>query len=173
MTLPPGKYSSEELELFKRIFDTYYEGVRNFIYYKTADIHLAEDLVQEIFLKVWDIRSKIEEETVKSLLFIMANNLVKNHFKHKKVVYNFENATMQDTDSESADFEIETKEFQAELQEVLSSVPENSRIVFLMNRIDNFTYTEIAQRLGLSVKTVEKRMHEALRVIKEKIKYKI
>lgn len=173
MTLPEGIYKPEELAFFKKIFDAYYDGIRNFIYFKTGDIDLAEDLVQDVFLKVWDMREKIEESTVKSLLFIMANNLLKNHFKHKKVVFNFVNNTEKEETSEPADYAYEEQEFEKKLQMVLAEIPEKQRTVFLMNRIDNLSYKEIAERLDLSVKAVEKRMHQALLIIKEKIQYKI
>ena len=173
MTLPPGKYTAGELAVFKRIFDKYYDGVRNYIYYKTSDINLAEDIVQDVFLKVWDKRHEIEEETVKSLLFVMAGNMIKNYHKHRQVAFQFENTADTEQHSEAADFDLEQKEFEIKLQQVLSSMQENSRVVFLMSRIESLSYNEIAQRLGLSVKAVEKRMHQALRVLKEKIKHKI
>jgi len=173
LTLPSGKYTADELAFFKRIFDKYYEGVRNYIYYKTSDINLAEDLVQDVFLKVWDKRHEIEEETVKSLLFVMAGNMIKNFFKHRQVTFRFANTTSPEEHSEAADFDMEQREFEIQLQQVLSSMPENSRVVFLMNRMESLTYNEIAQRLDLSVKAVEKRMHEALRILKNQIKHKI
>jgi len=60
-----------------------------------------------------------------------------------------------------------------QLQEVLASLPDGQREVFLMNRIDGLTYEEIAARLGLSVKAIEKRMSEALAAIRQKFGYKI
>lgn len=173
MTLPAGKYSADELAFFKRIFDQFYDGVRNYIYYKTSDIDLAEDIVQDVFLKVWDKRHEVEEETVKSLLFVMAGNMIKNYYKHRQVTFHFANSSNREEHAEAADFDIQQKEFEIKLQQVLSSMPENSRVVFLMNRMDNLTYNDIAQRLGLSVKAVEKRMHEALRILKDQIKHKI
>jgi RNA polymerase sigma-70 factor (ECF subfamily) len=122
---------------------------------------------------MWDKRREIEEETVKSLLFVMAGNMIKNYYKHRQVTFHFAKDTAREELSEAADFNIEQQEFDLKLQQVLSSIPENSRVVFLMNRLESLTYSEIAHRLGLSVKAVEKRMHEALRIIKDQIKHKI
>ncbi|NJK87656.1 MAG: sigma-70 family RNA polymerase sigma factor [Bacteroidales bacterium] len=152
---------------------TYYEGVRNYVYYKTGDINLAEDIVQDVFLKVWDSRNTIKSDTIKSLLYIMAGNLIKNHFKHQKVVYEFVYNNPINQSGEAADFEIEQQELSKKLQQVLAAMPEHCRIVFLMNRMDKLTYEEIADRLNLSVKAIEKRMHQALQVIKEKLKHKV
>jgi RNA polymerase sigma-70 factor (ECF subfamily) len=166
--------SSQEKEAFKKYFETYYDSIRSFLYYKTGDIELSDDLNQEVFLKLWEIRNDIKPESVKSLLYTIATNLIRNHAKHQKVVYNFAvNKDQSDKYSEAADFNLIQSEFRAKLQKVLAEVPEKCRIVFLMNRIDGLTYNEIAERLKLSNKAVEKRMHQALSIIKDKLHYKI
>lgn len=174
MTLPAGNYTQDEIDAFKSIFNEYYEGIRNFIFYKTGDSNLAEDIVQEIFLKLWDTRATIKKDTVKSLLYIMASNSIKSHFRHQKVVFGFAKANPQDEgESEHADANIRQHELQQRLQRVLADMPDKNREVFLMNRMDNLTYGEIADRLQLSVKAIEKRMHEALLFIRERINYKL
>lgn len=174
MTLPQGDYTKEELDAFRAIFDKYYESIRNFVYYKTGDMKLAEDIVQETFMKLWDNRSTIQQETVRSLLYIMAANNVKSHFRHQKVVFNFAySRTKEEEIQESADTNIRQEELKQRIQRVLADMPEKCREVFLLNRMDNLTYNEIAERLGLSVKAIEKRMHEALLFIRERINYKI
>jgi RNA polymerase sigma-70 factor (family 1) len=174
MTIPQGNYTKEELDAFKIIFDQYYESIRNFVYYKTGDMNLAEDIVQDTFMKLWDKRSSVKQETVKSLLYIMAANNIKSHFRHQKVIFNFVNSgKKEEQEQESADSNIRQEELQKKLQHVLADMPEKSREVFLLNRMDNLVYSDIAERLGLSVKAVEKRMHEALIFIRERITYKI
>ena len=174
MTIPQGNYSKEEIEVFKAIFNAHYENIRNFLYYKTSDMVLAEDIVQETFMKLWDIRATLQPETVKSLLYIMAANNLKSHLRHQKVVFNFVNTTTkEEIDHESADTAIRQKEMQEKLQRVLADMSEKNREVFLLSRMDNLTYADIADRLQLSVKAIEKRMHEALIFVRERITYKI
>ena len=72
------------LESFNSIFDTYYRPLKNFLYYKLADIDLAEDITQEVFIRAWDKRDTILMETVKSYLYKIANNLAINHFNSAK-----------------------------------------------------------------------------------------
>lgn len=175
MTLPSGNYTKEELSWFRSIFDQYYESIRHFAYYKTGDVDLSDDIVQETFLKLWDMRGKVNNDTVKSLLYTIAGNIIKNHYKHLKVVYSFQVAVKGDLTSNlsSADESIRMDQLNKQLQEVLASLPDGQREVFLMNRIDGLTYEEIAARLGLSVKAIEKRMSEALAAIRQKFGYKI
>jgi RNA polymerase sigma-70 factor (family 1) len=175
MTLiPHEKYNSPEKEAFKKYFDTYYDSIRGFLYYKTGNIDLTDDLIQEVFLKLWEMRNNIKPESVKPLLYTIATNLHLNHVKHQKVVYGFVAKSSQlDKMAEAADFNILEQEFSDKLQKVLAEVPEKCRTVFLMNRIEGLTYNEIAERLDLTTKAIEKRMHQALSVIKEKLQYKI
>ena len=174
MTLPKGNYTINEISAFKVYYDSHYDSIRNFIYFKAGNIDLAEDIVQETFLSLWDMREKIKPETVKALLYTIAKNHIFNHFRHKKIVYNFAISQKQEeTYSEAADFQIQHEEFKLKLETVLANLSEKCRILFLMNRIENLTYSEIAERLKLSIKAIEKRMHEALLIVREQIKYKI
>ena len=161
---------------FKAVFDEYYVPLRNFVYYKTGDMDLAEDLVQEVLVKLWEKRDSVKMETVKSYLFTMANNLMINRFKHQQVVYQFQAEAvhqMKGASAETPEFTLEVAEFDAHLQRVLASIPEPNRVVFLMNRLESLTYREIAERLELSVKAVEKRMEKALVIIREHIGHSI
>jgi RNA polymerase sigma factor (sigma-70 family) len=129
--------------------------------------------VQETFVKFWENRKKVRPETLKTLLYTIATNLIKNEFKHNQVVYKFERNIQQPQLSEGADHKLLSDEFNNKLQKALAQIPENARIVFLMNRIEGLTYSEIAARLGLSVKAIEKRMSEAIAVLRSKIEFKI
>lgn len=132
------------------------------MYYKSGNIYLAEDLTQEAFLILWKKRESIDPDKVKSYLYTIANNLFLNEVKHQKVVMKFNQQPVSTTSYETPQFVLEEDEFRQKLENAISGLPEKNRVVFLMNRIDKLTYKEIADRLGLSVKAVEKRMHKAL-----------
>jgi RNA polymerase sigma-70 factor (ECF subfamily) len=158
---------------FDQIYMDWYYPVRNFIYYKTGDMQVAEDIVQDTFLKVWEKRETIKIETVKSLLYKIAGNLFLNRIEHEKVSFKFITENTGNAYFNSPDFELEMKEFDRRLQHSLADLDEKNRIVFLMNRIDDQTYSQIAESLGLSVKAVEKRMGKAIAFLKEKLNVRI
>jgi RNA polymerase sigma-70 factor (ECF subfamily) len=162
-----------ELRRFKELFDLYYGKVRSYAYYKTGSLELSEDIVQDTFMKLWERREMINEATVKPLVYVMADNSIRNHFKHKKAAFNFVMKMPFSGISEPADFMLEQEEFNLFLNRTLAEIPEKNRVVFLMNRIDKLTYSEIAGCLNVSIKTVEKRMGEALEIIRKRIRYKI
>lgn len=147
---------------FKTLYDRYYDAIRNFLYYKSGNMHLAEDLTQDAFMILWKKRQSIDPDKVKSYLYTIANNLFLNEVKHQKVVMKFNQQPVTTTSNETPQYVMEEDEFRQKLESAISGLPEKNRVVFLMNRIDKLTYKEIAERLGLSVKAVEKRMHKAL-----------
>lgn len=156
-------------EEFKDIFDTYFQTIKNFIYFKVGDTALAEDLCQDTFVKLWDTRSSINKKTVKSYLYTIANNLTINHLKRNQLKYKFQNQLKISSEKNNPEYLLQMKEYEQKLNEVLSSIPEGSREVFLMNRIEGMKYKEIAEVLGLSVKAIEKRMSKALEIIRNKL----
>lgn len=158
---------------FKGIFDEYYIPLKNFLYYKLGDTNLAEDLTQEVFLKAWNQRDKIIMGTVKSYLYTIANNLAINHYKSAKNRFEFGLKNEESTHSQSPEYKMEEAEFEEHLKASIAKLTENQRVVFLMNRIDDLTYNEIATRLGISVKAVEKRMKNALEFLRQTIEHKI
>ena len=130
-------------------------------------MNLAEDLTQDAFMILWTKRDTIDPEKVKSYLFTIANNLFLNNVKHQKVVLRFNQQPVNTVSRETPQYMMETEEFKASLERAIAELPEKNRIVFLMNRIDKMTYKDIAERLGLSVKAVEKRMTKALQRLRE------
>ena len=158
---------------FEQLFDAYCDELRHYIFYKSGEVEIAEDIVQDAFLKLWEIRNNVCPESARALLYTIANNLFANKYKRQKLKLKFEQTLVEDRVYESPEFEMEIKEFDQKLQQVLASMNENSRTVFLMNRIDQLTYQEIAVNLNLSVKAVEKRMKKALEFLRNEIEQKL
>lgn len=158
---------------FDQIFMDWYYPVRNFIYYKTGDMQASEDMTQDTFLKIWERRETIDVRTVKPLLYKIANNMFLNRVDHEKVILKFAAENQSGSFSVPPDFIMEMNEFDERLQRSIAEMNEKNRIVFLMNRIDELTYTQIALNLGLSVKAVEKRMSKAIAFLKQRLEVKI
>jgi len=154
---------------YKDLFELHSKSLRNFIYYKCGDIQQAEDIVQDAFVKLWDNCSKIVFEKAKSFLYTVARNNFLNEVAHKKIVLQHQSNYKKDRTNESPEFLLEEKQFLERLQAVIADLPEKQREVFLLSRIDKKKYAEIAEMLDISVKAVEKRMSQALIILREKI----
>lgn len=152
---------------FEQVFDLYYESIRNFLYYKCGDAELSEDVAQDAFVKLWETHDRLDKSSLKAYLYTIAGNLLINQLKRNQLKYKFLNLQSEQSDKQSPDYLIEMKEFDQKLQDALAKIPDGAREVFLMNRIDDLKYHEIAERLGLGVKAVEKRMSKALAILRD------
>lgn len=159
--MPEARNVCEET-VFEQLFRAHARALRNFLFYRSGDPALAEDLMQDAFLKLWRECRQVPFEKVKPFLFAVAKNLFLDQLRHENVVLRFTQRNPAPPPAESPHFALETSELQARLEKAISALPETQRVVFLMNRLDDLTYAEIAAALGLSVKAVEKRMHGAL-----------
>lgn len=166
---PDPQYEELTLEEYHRAFKEYYKPIRNFIYFKCSDADLAEDLTQDVFIKLWEVRNRIDKKTIKSYLYTIAQNTTFNHLKRQQLHFKFIKNPSADREFDSPEKIMEMKEYDERLQRVMTELPDGGREVFLMNRLEDMTYNEIADRLGLSVKAVEKRMSKVLKIIREKL----
>jgi len=154
---------------FHELFKQHSRTIRNYIYYKCGDNDLANDMVQEAFIKLWENCKKVKSDYALFFLKRVANNTFLNTIKHNKVVLEHQKTVKDNRDIENPEFLLEEKEFAVKVQEAIASLPEKDREVFLLNRIDKKKYAEIAEFLEISIKTVEKRMHNALKIIRKEI----
>lgn len=155
-------------QVFSSIFKANSKMVFNYIYYKFGNEEKAHDAVQEAFVKLWENCNKVVPEKAKSYLYTVANNLYLNVIKAEKVRLKYAKPTLE-ISNESPEFLLEEKEYQQKLNNALNNLPENQRTTFLLNRIDGKKYAEIAELEGVSVKAIEKRMHLALKTLREQI----
>ncbi|CAM1344607.1 RNA polymerase sigma factor [Tenacibaculum amylolyticum] len=147
---------------FYTLFNTYYEAARNYIYYKCGNIEQAEDIVQDSFVKIWERRDTLHFEKARPYLFTICNNALRNAFDHQKVVLKYRSTTTVNyKDNESPEFLFELEDFRKKFENAISSLSEKEREVFLLSRIDKKSYKEIAEIIGISVKSVERRMSSA------------
>ena len=146
---------------FNALYAEWVQPLFRFIYFKTKDQALSEDIVQDAFVKFWDKMETVASGKEKSYLFASAKNLMLNKVAHNKVV-DTHNKSQNESTVSSPHYDLEVAEFQQNLEGAISKLPDNQREVFLMNRIDGYKYREIAEMLNISQKAVEKRMSLAL-----------
>lgn len=157
-----------EEQVFSSLFRANSKTVFNTIYYKYGNEEKAHDAVQEAFMKLWENCAKVPPDKAKSFVYTVANNLYLNVLKAEKVRLKHADKTL-DASHESPEYLLEQKQYQEKLEGALNRLPENQRATFLLNRIDGKKYAEIAEMEGVSVKAVEKRMHLALKTLREQI----
>lgn len=148
---------------FTDFFKKHIKPLRNYLLYRFGNQKDAEDVVQNVFIKLWKNCSDVPYLQAKSYIYTLAINSSINVISHKKVILNYEkNNAAIDRNIENPEFILEEEEFKNRLYKAIENLPEKQRIAFLMHRIDGKKYSEIADELQISVKAVEKRIHLAL-----------
>lgn len=156
-----------EPENYNQLFHNLYAPATRYMYYKCGNLQQAEDIVQNVFIKLWKLCATITFSKAKSYIYTACNNLFLNEVAHQKVVLRYRKAMVPETDHESPDFLIEVDEFREKLKTAIAKLPDKEREVFLLSRVEKKKYVEIAEITGLTVKAVERRMSKALLQLRE------
>lgn len=161
-----------DLKAFDDLYAVYSKKVYQFAYSFLKNKEDSEEIVQEVFLRVWEKRKKIKEYySYKSFLFSISYNLIMDHFRAKlKKPEFFEalsiHAKLIDISSEQ---QIDYKNLKEHYLQIIEQLPPRRKAIFKMNRFEGLSYTEIAKRLHLSVNTIENQMAAALKFIRKNI----
>jgi len=149
-------------EEFKFLFDNHFDSIRNYIYYRSGDEELATDIAQDSFMKLWEKNVVFDEKPLRSLLYKIANDLFISKYRREKVAQKYLMKLEASVNNHSPEDQLAYKELKTKYETALQNLSEKQRVVFLMSRMEGLKYQEIAERLELSVKAVEKRMTYAL-----------
>ena len=152
---------------YNQLFRDYYESATKFVYYKCGNLQQAEDIVQNVFIKLWELCATISFHKAKSYIYKACNNSFLNEVAHQKVVLKHQKTIVNQSNIENPEFLIELDEFRAKLTAAISDLPIKEREVFLLSRMEKKTYAEIAEIMGLTVKAIERRMSKALLQLRE------
>ncbi|NEW81662.1 MAG: RNA polymerase sigma-70 factor [Mariniphaga sp.] len=156
-------------EEFKNTFDTHFNGVRNYIYYRSGDQEMATDVAQETFMKLWEKQPELLNGSIKAFLFKIAGDIFISQLRKQNVAMKYKAIAVDEETGESPFELMKYTELLRNYEKALEKLPDKQRTVFLLSRMDGLKYFEIADNLGVSVKAVEKRMKNALEYLRKAI----
>ena len=152
-------------ESFRLFFDTYYVVLCRYVNTLMEDEAAAEDLVQDLFLYIWEHRLTIAiTDSVRNYLFTACRNRVLNYLRDRQRFTRFDTEQHETVYEEWA---VETEDLLRLIEEAVSSLPEKCGKIFRMSREEELSHKEIALREGVSSKTVEAHIHTALKRLKK------
>ncbi len=164
-------FKSGDTETFEGVFHAYYKALA--VYAKTIlkDMDEAEDIVQQVFISMWEKRENLEVRTsLRALLYKSVHNACLNRIKQQTVRTKYVAEVQYQSQEGKADDGMQQKELQKKIEQALEALPEQCGIIFRMSRFEHLKYQEIADQLGLSIKTVENQMGKALKIMKTHLK---
>lgn len=155
---------------YEALFKQYYKSLCIFATRIIHDDDAAEDIVHEVFIKLWGKRDDIDvQRSVKSYLFTSVHNRCLNYIRDNKKFTQrdeyFTNASIADTDYR----EVEECEIQSRIMTAIETLPEKCREVFELCKLQEMKYADVANHLGISIKTVENQMGKALKMLRDEL----
>ncbi len=158
---------------FESLFRSSYVSLVRYAKTIIKDHDTAEEIVQDLFVRLWQDRQKINiESSLNGYLFRAVHNRCLHWLSHKKIVERHarEMAEQEPEKTESPAEIIQYNELQIKIAQVIEQLPERCGRIFCMNRFEGLKYTEIAEKLSVSVKTVEANMGRALKEFRKALK---
>ena len=157
-----------DLESFRKYYDSYYEQLCRFLNLYSHDPQIIEDVLQEVFLKLWENRDSVEVEHVKTYLFHAAKNQILNYLRNEQnrhyLLERWFDQQIEDKHNKEC-FDLE--KFSSVLDMAINCLPEKCKEIFILSRKENLRYKQIAEVKGISIKTVENQMGIALKKIRD------
>lgn len=155
---------------FRQLYDLYSQVTYQQAFHITKTEKLAEEIVQDTFLKLWDNREKIDvESNIQTYLYVICRNLCFNALKTIKreralftpLASEFDYDHYQTDDLQAA------KDFNNTLEQLLKTLPARQQQVFRLSRLEGLSHAEISEQLGISTNTVKNHMVQAMKKMKE------
>lgn len=155
-----------DVQAFERAFHSYYRPLCAHAYGILHNATDAEEIVQNVFVKFWNKKDHITIATsFKSYLYQSVKNECLNLIKHQRVVQDHVQTTLQNS-NEGIEDHLDARELQERIDAAINELPPERRKIFLLNRSEGLKYREIAEKLTISVKTVENQMGKALKFLR-------
>ncbi|MCR9288092.1 MAG: RNA polymerase sigma-70 factor [Bacteroidetes bacterium] len=153
------------------LFRSYYSFLCKSIYRIIPDKNKVEDLAQDVFYEIWRKRDHFHINTsLKAYLRRAGMNKALNFIRDQKIKWDdAEELNFLESENIGANEKLEANELQTEIELAINDLPERCRIIFSLSRFEEMTYQQIADELGISIKTVENQISKALKVLRKKL----
>lgn len=151
---------------FEKLFRSFYVSLVRYAKTVVKDHDTSEEIVQDLFFRLWKERQKLRiKSSLTGYLFRSVHNRALHHIEHQKVVSRHEEEIIAAAEltAEPVTESIYYNELQSKVAMVMERLPERCRLIFRMSRFEGLKYNEIADKLAVSLKTVEGDMGKALR----------
>jgi RNA polymerase sigma-70 factor, ECF subfamily len=157
---------------FEHLFKTYYADCCSYANLLLKDLEVSEEIVQDIFVRFWENKNSLGiEKSMRAYLFKSVRNSCLNFIKHRQIEESYKqfNAEERDAGSFGLDEEYEGDELELKIRKAIDMLPPERKKIFIMCRFEGMRYKEIADKTGISVKTVENQMGKAAKFLKEEL----
>lgn len=175
MTLPDQEIlralSKGDADAFRQVFNDCYESLCQYAFTILKDMDESEDIVQATFIKIWENRGDLDiKHTVRSYLFKAVYHKCINQLEHRAVKLRYQDHGMRSQSSRVQQPEVFPDELEEKIKNAINRLPPQCRLIFVMSRYEELRYSEIAEKLNISVNTVENQVSKALKILRSELK---
>ena len=158
-------------QALKALYEEYYNYICSVVYKMTGDASLSEDIAQEVFVEVWRRRDTLDVNlSLRGYLRRVAVNKTLNHIRAQKMNFEEEDVVLSVPSNEnSSQKKLEAEDLQKVINDSIDSLPDKCRVIFGLSRFEELSYKEIADELGISIKTVENQISKALKLVRKAV----
>ena len=167
------KIKGGEKNAYQELFERYAPRIYQFSLSYLKNNADAEELVQDVFLKIWEKRDMLDEsKNIKSFIFKVAVNTIYDFIRHKNIENAFNDYTRAnfETNSDNTWHMVIYDEMQENLQKLVAQLPGQQQKIFQLSKEEGLTSEEIAVKLNLSKRTVDNHLYRAVSFLKEHFK---
>jgi RNA polymerase sigma-70 factor (ECF subfamily) len=175
MTLPDKEtlraLSRGDQSAFQQVFDAWYIKLCQYAFTMVRDMDEAEDVVQSIFIKLWEKREELDiRQTIQSYLFKAVYHRCINVLEHRTIKLKYQDHETRDAFRQVQSPEVFPQELEDNIKRAINTLPPQCRTIFTMSRFEEMRYAEIADKLKISVNTVENQISKALKILRSELK---
>ena len=160
-------------EYFEKLFKEYFKPLSYYAIKLVRDQDSANEIVHTVFINLWERRKIIShDQPIRSYLYTAVHNRCLNHLRDRSKFAEQDAGDLEFLSSLTApeDSQIEQSEAESRINDSINLLPDKCRLIFKMNRFEEKKYSEIANELNISVKTVEGQISKALRILRDELK---
>jgi RNA polymerase sigma-70 factor, ECF subfamily len=175
-----SELQADNIQVFEKIFKYYFLKLERFAVEYVLNKEEANDIVQSVFAMLWERRASLLPDTnLNNYLITLTKNQCLNYLKHLKAGFNyksFHESKWKELEMNYYALErfnqnkLSLEELEKTIQDAIDSLPGQCREIFMLSRFQDLKYHEIADKLNISVKTVEKKMSISLSILREKLR---
>lgn len=168
------KVAEINTEVLNTLFKAHYDELCRYAFSILKDQDLSEDIVQQLFIKLWEKRHSLGEiDNIRSYLFRSTFNMSLNEQKKMQRMPKNDEDLVLNNSSQSSDNSsnlLLSNELRERIDSAMMALPEKCREVFHLSRSEQLSYKEISEEMNISIKTVENQIGKALRIVREELK---
>ena len=173
------KIKEGDIHVFEEIYNEHYHVLCSYAQRFVFNPEDAREIVQGVFVKIWKIRETLPDDIhFKTYLYTAVRNRCLDYLKHLKIINNYKAELLKQVseaiqnNSNTLETPLEgliTKELEEKIMAAIDSLPEKGREVFILSRFEGMKYKEIAEKLNISVNTVETHMSRAINTLRKSL----